>query len=106
MFQKVTEPIVGDIRSLFQWLSTYCNFNDASTPKAQESIAEVVHSIHTLEKECPVDHGIEVTQRYRRSLDETKRDGLVTGDLEGDAGLDMDAKEHQASSSLKNSGHG
>jgi hypothetical protein len=48
VFQQIAKPVVGDITPLFQWLSTYCNFNDVNQPEKSEVIATTVHSIHLL----------------------------------------------------------
>ncbi|MFI4954572.1 MAG: serine hydrolase domain-containing protein [Gammaproteobacteria bacterium] len=37
VFEQVVKPIVGDIKPLFQWLATFCNFKDASAPQAPDS---------------------------------------------------------------------
>ena len=46
VFQKMAEPIVGDITPLFQWLSKYCGFNDVNRP--EKSIDTTVQSIYLL----------------------------------------------------------
>lgn len=50
VFQQVAEPIVGDIKPLFQWLSDYFSFKDV-TPQAPESTAKITHLIHSMAKE-------------------------------------------------------
>ena len=107
VFHQVAEPIVGDMTPLFQWLSTYCNFKDVTTPKVPDAIAKMVHSIHTLAKEGPVDTGIEVTQHYRNAVDEVRHDGQAMGTLEV-TGLNessltasIEGEDHQAPSSFK-----
>lgn len=72
VFQQVAEPIVGDLTSLFQWLSTYCGFNDLKPPKALDAIASTVHSIHSLAKTGSVDDGIEITKKFKDSLSQFK----------------------------------
>ena len=72
VFQKVAEPIVGDITPLFQWLSQYCGFKDVNPPQAPEAIATTICSIHSLANEQSVDNGIEATQRHRNALEEIK----------------------------------
>jgi CubicO group peptidase (beta-lactamase class C family) len=107
VFQQVVEPIVGDMTSLFQWLYNWFYFRDASTPKAPDSIAKMVHSIHTLAKEGSIDTGIEVRQHYKNAVDEVHYNGQATGTLEG-TGLSessptapIKGEDHQASSSFK-----
>jgi CubicO group peptidase (beta-lactamase class C family) len=48
VFQQIAKPVVGDLTPLFQWLSTYCNFNDVNQPEKPEVIATTVQSIHSL----------------------------------------------------------
>ena len=48
VFQQVAEPIVGDIKPLFQWLSKYCYFNDVNRPQKPDAITTTVHSIRLL----------------------------------------------------------
>ncbi|CEG57663.1 TPA: beta-lactamase family protein [Legionella pneumophila] len=58
VFQQVAEPIVGDMKPLFQWLSKYCNFNDVNRPEKPDAIAAKVLSIHLLadvEPQKPTD---------------------------------------------------
>jgi CubicO group peptidase (beta-lactamase class C family) len=77
VFEQVAEAIVGDIKPLFQWLSTYCTFKDASTPSAPDAISEIVHSIHTLAQEGHPEPGLEVTQRYRNALENINHDERI-----------------------------
>ncbi len=37
VFEQVAKPIVGDIKPLFGWLATFCNFKDASATQAQDT---------------------------------------------------------------------
>jgi CubicO group peptidase (beta-lactamase class C family) len=72
VFQQLAEPIVGNIKPLFQWLSTYCSFNDVSPPKAPDAIATTVHSIHSLAKEKTADSSEEVTNRLKHSVQQIR----------------------------------
>ncbi|CDZ76442.1 beta-lactamase/D-alanine carboxypeptidase [Legionella massiliensis] len=64
VFQQVAEPIVGDIKPLFEWLSTYCAYSDITPPKAPDTIASTVHSIRA----SAVDKRDEVTERFKHSV--------------------------------------
>lgn len=48
VFQRLVEPIVGDIKPLFQWLSRYCFFKDVNQPEKPHAIAANVLSIYSL----------------------------------------------------------
>jgi CubicO group peptidase (beta-lactamase class C family) len=68
VFQQVAEPIVGDIKPLFQWLSKYCSFNDVNPPEEPDAIATTVRSIHSLAKTGPVDNGVEITNHFKQGV--------------------------------------
>ncbi len=68
VFQLVAEPIVGDIKPLFQWLSDYCSFNDKSPAKAPDTIATTVHSIHALARKERIDKNDEEKNRFKQSV--------------------------------------
>jgi len=77
MFQQVADPIVGDIKPLFQWLSTYCSFNDVNPPKAPYAIAETVRSIHSLAKIGPVENGIEITNHFKQGVKQLQNSDMT-----------------------------
>ena len=83
VFQRVVEPIVGDMTSLFQWLYNWFSFRDVSTPKAPDAIAQLVHSIHILAKEDSVDNARELTQQYRNALEKIRHDEGTLSNLKG-----------------------
>ena len=75
VFQQVAEPIVGDIKPLFQWLSKYCFFNDVNRPEKPDAIATTVHSIHLLadiEPQKPTDS----MQKMSLLMPSTSKPGL------------------------------
>lgn len=72
LFQEVAESIVGDIKPLFQWLSTYCGFKDVCSPKAPDKIASTVHSIQSLARKEPTDKRNEVTNQFKHSVQQVR----------------------------------
>lgn len=50
VFQRVAEPVVGDIKTLFQWLWKYCAFKDI-THQEPSSTAKLAHLIRSLAEE-------------------------------------------------------
>lgn len=68
VFQHVAEPIVGDVKPLFQWLADYCGFKDKPSPKALENITTIVHSLHSLAETSPVDNEVEITAYFKQSM--------------------------------------
>ncbi|WP_083503918.1 serine hydrolase domain-containing protein [Legionella steelei] len=85
VFQQVAESIVGDIKPLFQWLSTYCCFKDVNEPKAPAAIAETVHSIHALTDISSVAHGIEITNHFKQGVKQLQN-GDLTSTISSDDG--------------------
>lgn len=81
VFQQVAEPIVGDIKPLFQWLSTYCGFHDVSRPKAPNTIAPAVHSIHSLAIEDKSEEEV-VVNRFKNCIQQI-RANYMTPTIEG-----------------------
>ncbi len=78
VFQLVAEPIVGNIKPLFEWLSTYCGFNDVNPPKAPDAIAETVHSICSLAQIGPVDNGAEITNHFKKSVKQLQNSDIAS----------------------------
>jgi CubicO group peptidase (beta-lactamase class C family) len=72
VFQQVAEPIVGELKSLFEWLSTYCGFKDVNAPKAPEDIALTVYAIHSLARKEVIDKSEEVTTRFKLSVQQER----------------------------------
>ena len=64
VFEQVAEPIVGDIKPLFEWLSEWCSFKDA-TPQSPDSTANLAHLIHSLAKE---DSDVEITNPFKLGM--------------------------------------
>ncbi|QLZ70565.1 hypothetical protein FOLKNPGA_03379 [Legionella sp. PC1000] len=85
VFLQVAEPIVGNIKPLFQWLSTYCGYNDVNPPKKPENIATIVHAIHSLAKTEPVNDCRDITHQFReivKQLQERKLASTSSSDLQ------------------------
>ena len=95
VFQLVAEPIVGNIQPLFQWLSTYCGFNDISSSKAPDTIATAVDSIHLLAIKEQADKSDEETNRFKHSVQQ------VTASDMGQAFFQESKKEFSNSSPLE-----
>jgi CubicO group peptidase (beta-lactamase class C family) len=72
VFQRVAEPIVGNVEPLFQWLSKYCGFKDVNPPHAPDNIAATVDSIHSLARKEPVDKSQEVADRFKHSVQQVR----------------------------------
>lgn len=64
VFQQVAKPIVGDIESLFKWLSKYCGFNDVYPPK--------MDSIYTSTSKGLENKGKEITKQFKQSVQQAK----------------------------------
>ena len=95
VFQRVAEPIVGDIAPLFQWLSTYCGFKDIDSPKTPDTIATTVHSIHAVAIKEMADKRDEEANRFNHSVQQ------VTASDIGQAFFQESKTELSNSSSLK-----
>jgi CubicO group peptidase (beta-lactamase class C family) len=67
VFQKVADPIVGDVEPLFQWLSKYCGFKDVNPPQTPDTIATTVDSIQSLTRKDQVDKSQEIVSRFKDS---------------------------------------
>ncbi|CAM2942727.1 Beta-lactamase [Legionella steigerwaltii] len=78
VFQQVAESIVGGIKPLFQWLSTYCCFKDVNPPKAPDAIVETVCSIRSLADKSPVPHGIDITNHFKQGVKQLQSDIIPT----------------------------
>ncbi|HHF0526087.1 TPA: serine hydrolase domain-containing protein [Legionella anisa] len=78
VFQQVAEPVVGNIKPLFQWLSTYCCFKDVNPPKKPEDIPTIVHSIHSPEKTDPVNDFRDRTHQFRQMVKQFQEDNLTS----------------------------
>ncbi len=74
VFQQVAEPIVGDIKPLFQWLSDYCNFKD-SPSKEPDAIVATVDSILSLARKGLADKSDEEANRFKQSVQQVTASG-------------------------------
>jgi CubicO group peptidase (beta-lactamase class C family) len=72
VFQRVAEPIVGDVEPLFQWLSKYCGFKDLNPPQAPDTIAATVESIHSLAGKVLADESKGVANRFKQSVQQAR----------------------------------
>lgn len=58
VFQQIAEPIVGNIKPLFDWLADYCNFKDRHL-QTQEHTVKIADLICSFAKEDPVHNSEE-----------------------------------------------
>lgn len=84
VFQLVAEPVVGNIKPLFEWLSTYCGFKDLNPPKAADTIPETVCSLRSLTKIDPVENGIEITNHFKQGVKQLQNSDIYPGSSSDD----------------------
>jgi hypothetical protein len=72
VFKAMAEPIVGDMTSLFQWLSTYTGFSDVRRPEEPSAIHGAVHSIQLLAKKDQANKSDEVTNRFKQQTQQVR----------------------------------
>jgi len=64
VFQKLADPIVGDLTQLFKWLSEYCDFKAKTPPKSPNSLTELCQSV--------IKSNAGDTTKFRRDIEELR----------------------------------
>lgn len=65
VFQQLTESVIGDLTSLFNWLSNYCCFNAQKEPKIPNTVATLFQSLNS---EFQLEVARNTMQRYKEVM--------------------------------------